>query len=464
MQINPVIEKDLKIKMRGWKAPALISVYLGFLGLIAFIIFQSSNPTPRYGSGYYSYDMGIFNPTVALSLYITLAIFQFMLVLFITPALTGGAISNERERQTLDLLLCTNLSPLSIITGKITVSIAHILLLITAALPIMGTVFLFGGIKLLDILMLFGFYIVTALMLASIGIFYSTIFKKSLLSMILTYITLLFLVAGTFIIFIIWGLAVYGTGGGGGSPNSTQVMCFFFANPLFGFASIFEGLGDGAGSLVGLFSTSAWSSFKVIKPWMANITFDIAVSVIFILLSAYRLRPVKKRSSSAADIPVESEVSFRYAGFWRRFASYIIDNMVLGIILLVLFILIGIVISMAGGFGGNSLYEIMRIAGYLIMLTVVWLYYALFESSKLGATPGKMLLGIAVADSTGGKVSFLRASGRFFGKALSGMILFIGYLITAFTPKKQALHDIISGSLVIRKEKAINHNTVSSNL
>jgi len=164
MQINPVIEKELKTKMRGWKSPALITAYLGFLGLFIFFYFLTNNQLSRYGMEY-------FNPRVALNSYNTLAAVQLILILMITPAMTAGAISGERERQTLDLLLCTNLSTFSVVTGKIFVSIAHILLLITASLPIMGTVFLFGGVGIGDLLLLFAFYLTTALMLGSIGIF-----------------------------------------------------------------------------------------------------------------------------------------------------------------------------------------------------------------------------------------------------------------------------------------------------
>jgi uncharacterized RDD family membrane protein YckC len=87
------------------------------------------------------------------------------------------------------------------------------------------------------------------------------------------------------------------------------------------------------------------------------------------------------------------------------------------------------------------------------MSPVTWLYYSLFESSALQATPGKVLCGIIVTDLSGDRVSFFRASNRFFGRILSGLILGIGFLMIAFTERHQGLHDKLAGCLVIRERK-----------
>jgi uncharacterized RDD family membrane protein YckC len=86
----------------------------------------------------------------------------------------------------------------------------------------------------------------------------------------------------------------------------------------------------------------------------------------------------------------------------------------------------------------------------LVALVVSWLYFALLESSARGATVGKMVLGLRVVDGQGNRISFLRATGRFFAKILSGMILFIGFLMVAFTERKRGLHDIIADTLVVK--------------
>ena len=87
----------------------------------------------------------------------------------------------------------------------------------------------------------------------------------------------------------------------------------------------------------------------------------------------------------------------------------------------------------------------------IVMMIAVWLYFALMESSGKGATLGKMALGIKVTDLNGNGISFGTATGRFFGKMISGVILYIGFIMAGFTEKKQALHDIMAGCLVVNK-------------
>jgi len=96
------------------------------------------------------------------------------------------------------------------------------------------------------------------------------------------------------------------------------------------------------------------------------------------------------------------------------------------------------------------------IVGLVLLLVLIevaagWLYYALMESSKNRGTLGKMALSLAVTDLKGNRVSFARATGRYFGKIISGMILYIGYILAGVTEKKQALHDMMAGCLVVRK-------------
>ena len=88
---------------------------------------------------------------------------------------------------------------------------------------------------------------------------------------------------------------------------------------------------------------------------------------------------------------------------------------------------------------------------FLIVLVLSWLYYALLESSSWQGTLGKKALGLEVTDLAGSRISFGRATGRYFARWISVMTVGIGYIMAGFTEKKQALHDIIAGTLVIRK-------------
>lgn len=165
---------------------------------------------------------------------------------------------------------------------------------------------------------------------------------------------------------------------------------------------------------------------------------------------------------------------FQYAGFWRRFVAYLIDELLIGavtfVILMPLYIIFGVGIFAIDEFEGyenfsnaefTQYYEDDVRAGFIIAVIFVvlvvaaisiilqWLYYALMESSQKQATLGKMALGIKVTDIQGNRISFGRATGRYFGKIISGLILNIGYIMAAFTEKKQALHDMMANCLVI---------------
>ena len=139
-----------------------------------------------------------------------------------------------------------------------------------------------------------------------------------------------------------------------------------------------------------------------------------------------------------------------YAGFWRRVAAFALDGFLLGFVQAV----INIVMIASIGLAGEDNEEVtVGIVGLISLLTFIgmWLYFALMESSAKQATLGKMMVGIVVTDTDGNRVTFGKASGRYFGKIVSSILLMLGYLMAAFTERKQALHDIMSGCLVIRK-------------
>lgn len=143
-----------------------------------------------------------------------------------------------------------------------------------------------------------------------------------------------------------------------------------------------------------------------------------------------------------------------YASFWKRLAAVFIDSLILLIPNLIVGLIIGVVIGIVMGASGMDDVSITMMAnglGNIVGIVIAWLYWAYFESSEKQATPGKMLLGIQVTDLEGQRISFGKASLRYFGKILSGLICLIGYIMAAFTEKKQALHDMLAGCLVVEK-------------
>ena len=135
-----------------------------------------------------------------------------------------------------------------------------------------------------------------------------------------------------------------------------------------------------------------------------------------------------------------------YGGFWNRFVAFFID---------------GIIISMAADNLGVVLEGFYRAAGgtsegagdlgSFLGLILSWLYYAIMESSAKQATLGKIAIGLVVTDKRGNRLTFGRATARYFARWLSGIILMIGYIIAAFTEKKEALHDMIAGTIVYQR-------------
>jgi uncharacterized RDD family membrane protein YckC len=173
--------------------------------------------------------------------------------------------------------------------------------------------------------------------------------------------------------------------------------------------------------------------------------------------------------STAATLapPVYSQVvaalpRVEYGGFWLRFLAYLIDG---AVITLGIFF-VGIPLIFLTGFGTflSQIHpeEDFNDAGFwLIMgmiflfiiasLAVTWLYHALMESSEWQATVGKKVLDLVVTDIAGRRVSFWRATGRHFAKIVSNMIYPFGHILAGFTAQKQALHDMIAGCLILRR-------------
>ena len=185
---NPVLIKEVKLRFRSMKSFTGILFYLMAMSIFVFgFIFLT---TSLSGSGF-------FRPDESFLLFSMMTYIQLGLILFITPGLTAGTISTEREKQTLNILLTTAQTSFQIIFGKMTSSIAFLLLMIVSGLPIYSLVFLYGGVDPLQIVVIFLFYFLTLLAIGSIGVMYSTLIRKTIVSMIVTYGTMIFLAVVT---------------------------------------------------------------------------------------------------------------------------------------------------------------------------------------------------------------------------------------------------------------------------
>jgi uncharacterized RDD family membrane protein YckC len=146
---------------------------------------------------------------------------------------------------------------------------------------------------------------------------------------------------------------------------------------------------------------------------------------------------------AAGEIPPGLAI---HAGFWRRCAAYVIDYFLTFIASYALGFLAGIALVALQGVEGMA---IAPMVGGLLGLIFGWLYFAMQESSARQATLGKLAMGIKVTDGQGRRIGFGRATGRFFGKLLSGLIFAIGFMLAGWTARKQALHDMLANTLVV---------------
>jgi uncharacterized RDD family membrane protein YckC len=164
-------------------------------------------------------------------------------------------------------------------------------------------------------------------------------------------------------------------------------------------------------------------------------------------------------SAPAADLPVAGPAEpaiaparAAYAGFWLRAVAFLIDNLILGLAF-------GAIAAQDPSAFFRSMdpnllmrdpFAVLTPLAIAVMFGCTWLYGAAFESSRWQATPGKIALRLYVTDMQGQRVSFARALVRNVAKQISS-IIFIGYILAGFTPKKQALHDFIASCLVMRR-------------
>lgn len=147
------------------------------------------------------------------------------------------------------------------------------------------------------------------------------------------------------------------------------------------------------------------------------------------------------------------------AGFWKRTAAYLIDSLIVGVAGGLIGMLLGLLLvplTMAGDAGAAA-----AMVGYLLIqlvsLAITAAYYAGFHASRGQATLGKMAIGIKVVRPDGGRISLMRGVGRYFAFLLSGLILCIGFLMAAFTERKQGLHDMLCDTLVVDKWAFTEH-------
>ncbi|WP_294129963.1 ABC transporter permease [uncultured Clostridium sp.] len=285
MRVNPVLRNESKISVRSIKFTLMIFAYIAVLS-VAVMIYYSSVNEAIFSNGLYLESSKLF--------YVVMAIGQAILLLFIVPALSSTAICSEREKQTLDILLSSKLTPLQIIIGKVSASSLRVIILIISTMPLYAIGALIGVVKISNILSLIVFFIVNTIFVSSIGVFISTCAKTSKVSTTLSYAVVLAIYMG--IIVITWAIliiTIYNKDMSGTAlttmPKASPIV---YLSPVVGFVSLLlnqVGLGLEFSSIFSEFGISMYSEY-------ISIVIQLVLSGLFIYLASVKLNPLNKRS------------------------------------------------------------------------------------------------------------------------------------------------------------------------
>lgn len=309
IKINPVFLRGVKSRMRGVRAPILISVYLGIvLGFFTLIYMSMTNNT-YYGMNSRPLSIG---SDMVENLYSILSMILFAVIVLMVPSMNAGAIASEREKQTLDLLLCSPLSASKIVMGKIGSNMAFVTFLLVLVLPFFSILYLFGTVSILNFVILILFLAVSAYACASVASFFSCLMKKTSVATILSYVALLVFVIVTIIIGGILQTKHWENLYASGQYQNTEAYMPFVwrINPIMGLMEI---AAEGASGTAGMFGSgiNIMSSFMYsfnfggygmgmeysgMRMYVSSALLMIGVSVILNIASAALIKPVNKLS------------------------------------------------------------------------------------------------------------------------------------------------------------------------
>ena len=316
IKTNPVFMRGIKSRMRGVRAPILISIYLAVIAGIFALVYMSSDTADN---GYYGPAARVAPVSTELvgKLYLALVIILFAMIALMVPALNAGTISSERERQTLDLLLSSPLSARKIVSGNLLSCMSFVAFLLVLAMPVFAIVFLFGTLSMKNILLLFLYMMICAYACASVAMFFSCMVKKTFLATILSYTILLLFVVVTLLV----GYNIYAKGMAdinytpyGSEPETLQLPFVWKINPIIsliglgssdlsgssptgsvypGSAYIYYDMGMGGfgilGSAIGVIASDVKQSYLYYSSALM-----LAASVILNIAGTVLLKPVKK--------------------------------------------------------------------------------------------------------------------------------------------------------------------------
>ena len=286
MMDNPVITKELKGRMRGRQGFTMLTVYLAlisfFIGLV--YVFLATN-------GSISSSDPSYLQTVGKVIFSTVVLLELLMVSFIGPALTSGAISSERERQTFDLLRTSLLSARSLVFGKLGSAVVYLLLLIFTAIPVQSLAFFLGGVGMAEMVISTLMLVVSAIFFCALGLFFSSFAKRTLVATVSSYATIL--LSFIFLLVLLFMLSAFDSTFSSNSTVRKDMMTILFwflfsTNPFFA-AAVSEAILIEDQSLFSTTSGFIWgtTSFPLPSPWMIYVVFYAVITILLIWLSVF---------------------------------------------------------------------------------------------------------------------------------------------------------------------------------
>lgn len=289
---NPVFVKELRGRMRGARAFVVLTFYLALLGAFTGLMYLAVAESSMSVSG--QSNVG----EVGRTLFVSIVAIEMLLVSFIAPAFTAGAISGEREHQTFDLLQTTLLRPGSLVVGKLLSAMLFVLLLLLAAVPLQSIAFFFGGVGETEVILSFVILVTTALLFSTLGIFFSSRSRRTLSASVLTYTTATLFTFGLPI--MIGGvLMMFGFSLNNVQSSTTQITMLYVLGAIICTNPAATALLTQYVLLnqqtIGLFSytLAGGETITLISPWIPFTALYLVLTVIFFALSVRRVNKIE---------------------------------------------------------------------------------------------------------------------------------------------------------------------------
>jgi len=293
---NPVATKELRERMRGARAFVVITIYLGLMSGFTVLLYLIQRGVIQNDGSAVTGELGrtLFQGVVGIEL---------LLIVFIAPAFTAGAVSNERERKTYDLLQITLLPKPAFIIGKLESALGYILLLLLAAIPLQSIAFLFGGVSEDELILAFIVLTVTAITLGTVGLFFSTTVDRTLAASVRAYTVAFTVMVGIPLVLSplvsIFQEALVGSGTGIDNPTLEAALIYIGAflvslNPITTAIASQQLLIDQQG--IGFWNATLSSDGSVIplvSPWITFTIFYMMASALLVVFAVRRMRSVE---------------------------------------------------------------------------------------------------------------------------------------------------------------------------